>query len=454
MTFRSVNPATGEVVAEYPVESAAATDERIGLAHAAFLGWRDSAFERRRGCLLQAAGLLRHRVDSLARVMTAEMGKPLAEARAEVGKCAWACEYFAENARDMLAPEEVDTEATRSYVRYDPLGVVLAIMPWNFPLWQVVRFAAPALMAGNAVLLKHAPTVLGCAYALEQLLLDAGFPNHLVQVVPRDVDMVEPTLGDARVAGVTLTGSTRAGRAVAEIAGRNLKKCVLELGGSDPYVVLADADVELAAAACVTGRMINGGQSCIAAKRFVVVEPLVERFTGLVVERMTRFVMGDPLASDTSLGPMARVDLRDALHEQVVRSVELGARCVLGGERPGGVGAFYPATVLTGVGPGMPAYSDEVFGPVAVVIAVGNDDEALRVANDTSYGLGAAVFSADAEAAEKRLAHIEAGAVFVNDFVKSDPRLPFGGIKTSGLGRELGTLGIREFTNAKTVWVA
>lgn len=453
MAFTSVNPATSEIIATYDQMDPDRVNEVLAAASGAQREWRSAPFNDRSQVLRRAGDLLRERVDSYARLMTTEMGKPLGQARAEVEKCAWVCEYYAEHAARFLVSDPVEIDTGEAIVSYQPLGVVLAIMPWNFPFWQVLRFAAPTLMAGNGGLLKHAETTMGCALAIERLLLDAGLPDGVFTALLITHDQAAQVIDSEHVQAVTLTGSTRAGRAVAQAAGRALKKTVLELGGSDPYVVLADADLDRAADVCATSRLINSGQSCIAAKRFIVVEARAEEFTGSVTARMAAADFGDPL-HDPPLGPLARLDLRDTLHRQVEQSVRAGARCPLGGSVPEGPGAFYPATVLTNVKPGMPAYDEEVFGPVASIIVAKDDEDAIRIANDTAYGLGAAVFTTDAtrgrHIAEKRL---EAGACFVNDFVASDPRLPFGGIKGSGYGRELGRPGIREFVNVKTVVV-
>jgi succinate-semialdehyde dehydrogenase/glutarate-semialdehyde dehydrogenase len=387
--------------------------------------------------------------------MALEMGKPLAQGRAEADKCAWVCDHYAQHAEGFLAPEDVATDATRSYVAFEPLGVVLAVMPWNFPLWQVFRFVAPALMAGNVGVLKHSSNVSGCALALEAILHDAGVPHDVFRTLLVGSPRVGALIEAPQIAAVTLTGSTPAGRAVAEKAGACLKKVVLELGGSDPYVILDDADLDEAAETCATARLVNGGQSCIAAKRFVVVEEVLEPFVERLVARMGARRLGDPLDEATDVGPQARHDLRDELHGQVQASVEAGARVRLGCQVPKGPGAFYPPSVLTHVVPGMPAYEEELFGPVAAVVSARDEGDALRIANDTPFGLGAAVFTRDRERGE-RIAReeLEAGACFVNTFVRSDPRLPFGGIKESGFGRELGVFGIREFVNVKTVYVA
>jgi succinate-semialdehyde dehydrogenase/glutarate-semialdehyde dehydrogenase len=386
--------------------------------------------------------------------MALEMGKPLAQGRAEAEKCAWVCDFFAEQAEAFLAPRSIPTDASKSLVVFQPLGVVLAVMPWNFPFWQVFRFVAPALMAGNAGLLKHASNVSGCALAIEEILHAAGFPKELFRTLLVGSPRVAALIEAPQVKAVTLTGSTPAGRSVAAKAGERLKKTVLELGGSDPYLILEDADLEPAAETCVASRLINGGQSCIAAKRFIVVEPVRKRFEELFVARMRASRMGDPLEEGVDLGPQARRNLRDELHAQVRRSVERGARLVLGGTLPAGKGAYYPPTVLADVGKGMPAYDEELFGPVAALIAARDEADAVRIANDSPFGLGAAVFTRDLARGQRIAAEaLEAGSCFVNSFVKSDPRLPFGGIKESGYGRELASFGIQEFVNIKTVYV-
>ncbi len=456
MSWTALNPATGKTLKEYPEMSRKELERILQDAHEAQQTWRATDFSHRAGKMRRAAGILRERSEDYARLMTEEMGKPLKEARGEVEKCAWVCEYYADNAEDQLAPEPVETPGNdaSTYVAFEPIGLVLAIMPWNFPFWQVFRFAAPNLMAGNGGILKHAPNVPGCALAIEEVFHDAGFPPALFRSVLVDLDLTGEIIEHPRVRGVTLTGSVGAGRAVAAHAGSQLKKTVLELGGSDPYIILEDADLDAAVATCVTSRMLNGGQSCIAAKRFLVVEPLREEFERKMVERMSRTVMGDPMDEGTTLGPQARPDLRDELHRQVRDSVKAGARLLLGGELPEGPGAFYPATVLTDVVPGMPAYSEELFGPVASIIGVEDEAEAIRVANDTAFGLGGAVFTADRERGERiAVRELDVGACFVNAMVRSDPRLPFGGVKNSGYGRELSPFGIREFVNVKTVWV-
>jgi succinate-semialdehyde dehydrogenase / glutarate-semialdehyde dehydrogenase len=455
MPFQTIDPTTGTRLEVYEALGRSGVALRTAKAHAAFLRWTRTCFRERSALLRSLAEQLRERSARFAALMTSEMGKPLSEATAEVEKCAWVCEYYADNGEAQLTDQDVETDASRSFVSFQPLGVVLGIMPWNFPFWQVIRFAAPSMMAGNAVLLKHAENVTGCALALEQVMLDAGFPVGLFQALLVEVDQIEGIIDNPRVSAVTLTGSTRAGKVVAAQAGARIKKTVLELGGSDPYLVLEDADLDVAANACVLSRMINSGQSCVAAKRFVVVEPVREAFTARVVDLMKATIMGEPTNEGTTLGPLAREDLRDNLHRQVTVSVERGARCVLGGAIPERRGWFYPATVLTDVAPGMPAYDEELFGPVAAILSASDEAEAVRIANDTPYGLGAAVFTTDSARGMRIAAkELHAGACFVNSFVKSDPRMPFGGIKQSGYGRELSLYGIREFVNVKTVWLA
>ena len=368
--------------------------------------------------------------------------------------CAWVCEYYAANAESFLENETIVTQASKSYVSYQPLGTILAVMPWNFPFWQVFRFAAPTLMAGNTAILKHASNVPGCAVAIEEIFREAGFPENVFRSLLIGSSMVENVIKHKAVKAVSLTGSTPAGKSVAALAGAELKKCVLELGGSDPYLILKDADLDMAAKTCATGRLLNAGQSCIGAKRFIVEETVYAHFLELFTHEMNAAHFGDPFDEESTMGPMAREDLRDELHQQVVDSVNKGAEVILGGEIPHRKGAFYPPTILENVKPGMPAYEEELFGPVASVIKVKDEQEAIRVANDTDFGLGAAVFTQNLKKGEHIAEmELEAGACFVNDFVKSDPRLPFGGIKTSGFGRELSVQGIKEFVNVKTVFV-
>jgi succinate-semialdehyde dehydrogenase/glutarate-semialdehyde dehydrogenase len=455
MRYVAIDPHSGEQIRSFPVLEPAEVRAALDRSARAFEAWSSATFTQRAAVLRRAATLLRANATEHARLMAEEMGKPVAAGRAEAEKCAWACDWYAEHADRLLADEPAATEAARSYVAYRPLGPLLAIMPWNFPYWQVFRFAAPALMAGNSVLLKHSSSVPGCALALARLLAEAGLPDGCFQSLFLTNQQAGTVIRNLRVRGVTLTGSVRAGRSVARQAGSRIKKTVLELGGSDPYLILEDADVESAAALCVQSRLMNSGQSCIAAKRFIVVAPVRHRFTEAVVEAMRAARVGNPLDETTTVGPQAREDLRAALHEQVGGSIAKGARVLLGGEMPHGPGWYYPPTVLADVKRGAPAYHDELFGPVASILSARDREHAIRLANDTSFGLGAAVFTADVEEGE-RIARDElnAGCCFVNTFVRSDPRLPFGGIMDSGYGRELGRHGILEFVNAKTVWVS
>jgi succinate-semialdehyde dehydrogenase/glutarate-semialdehyde dehydrogenase len=453
MPIISINPTTGDVLRAYdemsPAEAAAAVED----AHRGWSTWHARSFAERGRVLRRTAELLRSRKDELADLMADEMGKPVKQGVSEAEKCAWVCEYYADNAAAQLAPDVVPTEATSTYVAFEPLGVVLAVMPWNFPLWQVYRFAAPALMAGNAGVLKHASNVPGCALVIEELFRQAGLPAGTFRTLLIGNQQVKAIIEHPLVRAVTLTGSTPAGRAVAAQAGAVLKKTVLELGGSDPYIVLDDADLDLTVETCVNARLINSGQSCIAAKRFVVVKSVLDEFTARFVTAMKARKVGDPRAPGTDVGPQARGDLRDGLHKQVAESVARGAKLLLGGVVPAGPGAFYPPSVLADVQPGMPAFDEELFGPVAAIVRAEDEDDAVRLANRSVFGLGAAVFTSDLKRGEAVARRLDAGAVFVNAQVASDPRLPFGGIKESGYGRELGSYGIKEFVNIKTVHV-
>lgn len=454
MPIESINPASGELILKYEEMSPEKVSEIIRDVHQAFLNWKQTGFAQRAEKMKKAAQILRDSTEEYARLMAMEMGKPLKEGRSEAEKCAWVCDYYADNAANFLQREMVETDAGKSYVTFQPLGVVLAVMPWNFPFWQVFRFAAPALMAGNVGVLKHASNVPGCALAIEDIFRKAGFPENAFRTLLVGSKQVDAIIENPLIVAATLTGSTPAGRAVAKKAGEMLKKTVLELGGSDAYVVLEDADLPEAVSTCINSRLINSGQSCIAAKRFIVVESHADRFEELYVEQMKAKKMGDPMSEDSDIGPQAREDLRDDLHRQVTESIKKGAKRLLGGEIPKQKGAYYPPTVLTNVKKGMPAYDEELFGPVAAIIRVKNEEEAIRTANDSVFGLGAAVFTKDIVRGEKIAAErLEAGACFVNSFVKSDPRLPFGGIKESGYGRELSHYGIKEFVNIKTVYV-
>ena len=450
--MESTNPATEERIALYPEMDAAEVRRQIERGAARFEAWRTVPVEERAVPMRNLAELLRARRGGLGRLLTLEMGKPIASAEAEVDKCAWVCDYYAEQAADILAPRHVATGASASYVRYDPLGVILAVMPWNFPFWQVFRFLAPALMAGNAAVLKHASNVCGCALAIEELIGAAGFPDGLLAALLIPSGRVMEVIQHPAVRAVTLTGSEQAGMAIAAAAGRELKKTVLELGGSDPLIVLADSDVDAVAASAAASRTINCGQSCIAAKRFIVEEPIADAFTEALVASMRRLKLGDPMDRANDLGPLARRDFADDLHRQVTRSTAAGARLLCGGKQPRRVGYYYPPTVLADVLPGMAAFDEETFGPVAPVIRARDADEAIALANHSAFGLGASIWTTDLARAERLAVELQAGCVFINETVKSDPRLPFGGVKRSGYGRELADVGMHEFVNIKTVW--
>jgi succinate-semialdehyde dehydrogenase/glutarate-semialdehyde dehydrogenase len=453
VAIESRNPATGELLETFAPTPRDEIERTLARAATAFDDWRRRRFAERAALLQAAARRLRAEKAEHARTMALEMGKPVAQGEDEVEKCAWACDFFAEHGEAFMAEEPRETEAARSYVRFDPLGAVLAVMPWNFPFWQVFRFAAPALMAGNVGILKHASNVPRCALAIPALLRAAGVPDGVFQTVLVGADAVSDLIADRRVAAVTLTGSETAGSRVAEHAGRALKKTVMELGGSDPFVVLEDADLDLAARTAASARLVNSGQSCIAAKRFIAVEAVADAFLERFVAEMRARRMGDPLDRSTQVGPQARHDLRDQLHRQVEASLARGARPLLGGRVPDGPGAYYPATVLAAVDPGMPAFDEETFGPVAAVVRARDEHHAIALANESVYGLGASLFTADRARAERLVAEIQAGVVFVNGQVRSDPRLPFGGVKRSGWGRELSEVGMREFVNVKSVWI-
>ena len=453
MSLESINPATGRVMRVFEEWSVAETDRVVEEVHGRWPGWRDRSFAERATLMRKAAEVLRLHTGEYAELMALEMGKPLAQGRAEVEKCAWVCEFYADHAAGYLADEPVDSDGSRAMVAFRPLGLVLAVMPWNFPFWQVFRCAAPALMAGNVLVLKHSSNVPRCALAIEDVFRKAGFPEQTFRTLLIGSRRVEGVIENRRVRAVALTGSDAAGRQVAATAGRMLKKTVLELGGSDPFIVLADADLAAAARVGALARCINAGQSCIAAKRFLVEEPVYSRFLELFVREMAALVVGDPLDEVTQVGPLARRDLVADLHGQVSDAVKLGAEAILGGQPLESPGCYYPPTVLTGVKPGMRAYHEELFGPVATVMVVRDADHALSVANDTPFGLGASLWTTDLAKGAGMAARIESGAVFVNGMVKSDPRLPFGGVKDSGYGRELGSFGIREFVNIQTVWI-
>ncbi|MDX1658218.1 MAG: NAD-dependent succinate-semialdehyde dehydrogenase [Nitriliruptorales bacterium] len=454
MAFQTVNPATGEPGESYDEHDADEIAWRLAKAEETFHDWRETSFDQRSELLARVADLLDERQDELAELMVTEMGKPIAGARSEVEKCAWVCRHYAEHAEGYLERDLIDTDAETSYVRFDPLGPLFAIMPWNFPLWQVFRAAAPSIMAGNTVLLKHAANVPGCALAIEDLFASADAPNGLFQTLMIQSRDAGEVIADERIRAVTLTGSVGAGRAVAEQAGANLKKTVLELGGSDAFIVLEDADLDHTVPLAVQSRLINNGESCIAAKRFIVVEDILDDFLDRFVEEMASVTVGDPMDPDTDVGPLAREDLRDDLHDQVQRTVDAaGAKLVLGGQPIDGPGFFYEPTVIAGVEAEMAGAQEETFGPAAVVMSAEHEEAAIALANASDFGLGASVWTSDLKRGQRVAGRVDAGCLFVNQLVKSDPRVPFGGVKDSGYGRELGAYGIKEFVNAKTVWV-
>jgi succinate-semialdehyde dehydrogenase/glutarate-semialdehyde dehydrogenase len=452
-SMRSINPATGETLAAYPTLAPAELEAKLALAHDAAARWRRTPVAERAAMVARLGDLLESEKDRLGRLMTSEMGKPIQAAIDEAAKCAAGCRFYAEHGPGFIADAHVDDDGHRSFVSYDPLGVVLAIMPWNFPFWQAIRFMAPAFVAGNVGLLKHASNVPGCALELESLVRGAGAPEGVFQTLLVGSDAVAGILADPRVAAATLTGSEGAGRSVAKHAGEHLKKTVLELGGSDAFVVMPSADLDVAVKTAVTARTINNGQSCIAAKRFIVHERIAESFLEGFTAGMQALRVGDPMDRATQLGPLASARLAEELEEQVTRSVQMGARLLCGGKRTTPGGAYFPATVLTDIPPDSPAYRDELFGPVGCVFAARDIDDAIRIANDTRFGLGSSAWTNDAREQERFVRELDAGSVFVNDMVVSDPRFPFGGVKASGYGRELSDVGMREFTNVKTVRV-
>ena len=453
MKYESIDPTTGQRIEGFPFAAAGEVREALAAADAAAAGWRTTPLETRVAHVSRTAELLDAQAGELAELMTEEMGKRLEEGRAEAGKCAWACRWYAEHAATLLESEERDSDGSEARIRYEPLGPILAIMPWNFPFWQFFRFAVPALVAGNVVLLKHAPNTPRCALRIERLLLEAGLPAGVVQNLFLTHEQAAGVMSDRRVRGVTFTGSTRGGKQVAAQGGAHLKKMVMELGGADAFIVLDDADVTRAVETGVAARCLNNGQSCIAAKRFVLQKSVYDEFRDGLVTRMRAMRLGDPRDPEVQLGPLARRDLREKLADQVERSIVAGARALCGGATPEGDGFFYPATVLVDAPADSPAATEELFGPVATLFRVDTEDDAIRLANATDYGLGTSLWSADRERADRLVPRIESGAVFVNGMVKSDPRLPFGGIKDSGFGRELGREGLLEFVNRKTVWI-
>jgi len=451
MAIQAINPATEEVIQTYQEFTQQQIDSALDQVYERQKQWRTTSFQERAAGLHALAKVLRSDKARYAGIITAEMGKPIVEAEAEVEKCAWNCEFYADHAPGFLEPEHVDIGVTESYVAFEPLGVVLAIMPWNFPFWQVIRFLAPALMAGNTAVLKHASNVPGSALAIEEAVRRAGLPEGVFRALLVPGSGVEPLIGDPRVHAITLTGSSEVGEKVASAAGRHLKKQVLELGGSDPFVILNDADLDGAAKTAARARNQNSGQSCIAAKRFIVEEGVADQFVEKFAAAVKALQVGDPTARDTNVGPLARGDLRESLVIQVDASLKQGAQAIVGGKILDRQGYFYAPTVLDGVSLDMPAFREETFGPVAAIVRAKDADEAVTLANDTEYGLGAALWSSDLERAKQLARRIDAGAVFINGMVASDPRMPFGGVKRSGYGRELGAYGIREFCNIQTV---
>jgi succinate-semialdehyde dehydrogenase / glutarate-semialdehyde dehydrogenase len=452
--MKSINPATGEIIREYREHTATEVSGIINHVHEAWLSWKETSFEHRSALMTKAAIVLQQKKEELALLMTMEMGKLLAESTAEIEKCALACEFYALHAKEMLKDEPVATDAGRSFVTFQPVGVILAVMPWNFPFWQVIRFAAPALMAGNAAVLKHASNVPGCAMALEGIFREAGFPHDVFRMLMIPPAAVDAVIEHPHIVAATLTGSEAAGSHVASLAGKHIKKTVLELGGADPFIVLEDADMEMAVKTAVKARMINQGQSCIAAKRFIVMDSVARQFEDGMKTAFESLRIGDPADPETQVGPLARPDLVDELENQVLQSVAAGARLVTGGHRPARSGCYFEPTILSCVEKGMPVYAQETFGPVATIITVKSGEEAVRIANDSEFGLGGCVWTRNTERGEKIARLVSTGAMFVNGMTKSDPRLPFGGIKRSGYGRELASYGIREFVNIKTIWIA
>ena len=453
MGFTAINPANGELLAEYMHWSVSELAHVLVEVDEVRPVWARTPIANRCALMRHAAQLLRDWREDLAALISSEMGKLIRESRAEVDKCALACDYYAEYGPSFVADEPITSDAGRSYIAWQPLGTVLAVMPWNFPFWQVFRFAAPALVAGNTAVLKHASNVPGCAQAIETIFVEAGFPANVFRTLMINAAQVESVIRDSRIHAVTLTGSEPAGRQVAATAGAVLKKCVLELGGSDPFVVLEDADLELTVAQAVASRFLNGGQSCIAAKRFIVVDNIAGEFLRRFKAAVEMLQPGDPLNENTTLAPLARPDLREELHRQVTDSIAAGAVLITGGHKLEGAGNYYAPTIIDQVVPGQRAYREELFGPVAIVIRAHSEADALRIANDSDFGLGSSVWTTDTKRGEQFALQMESGCAFVNGIVKSDPRLPFGGIKHSGFGRELSHLGMREFVNAKTVWI-
>jgi succinate-semialdehyde dehydrogenase len=449
----SLNPTTGEELQRYPFQTDAELDQALARSSAAFKVWRQVPLAERSAVLVRLGNVLRNMAEPMARMISLEMGKPISQARGEVAKCAGLCDWYAEHGPAMLANEPTLVPDAKAHIEYRPLGAILAIMPWNFPLWQVLRGAVPVLLAGNTYVLKHAPNVMGSALLLGEALVEAGFPDSVLEVINVSPQQVSRAIADDRIAAVTVTGSVRAGSAIASQAGAALKKCVLELGGSDPFIVLADADLDEAVKAATVGRYQNTGQVCAAAKRLIIEQSILPAFTEKFVAAVKALKIGDPLADDTYIGPMARYDLRDELDQQVQATLAEGAELLLGGHKLEGAGNFYAPTILAGVQPGMTAFDQELFGPVAAVITARDAEHALELANDSDFGLTASLWTADTQVAQDLTERLETGAVFVNGYSASDPRVGFGGVKKSGFGRELSHFGVREFCNAKTVWL-
>ncbi len=453
MSIKTINPTTNQIKKEFEALSDPALEKKLELSWQEYLKWSKLTIEQRSAHILQLQRALLHKKEELAQLMTLEMGKPITEARAEIEKCAWLCEHYANEAAAMLAPEQVETEAKESYIRFDSIGITFAVMPWNFPFWQVFRQTIPSLLVGNTVVLKHASNVPQCALIMEEVLIAAGLPEGCFQTLLIKHDQTELVLSDPNVKMVSLTGSERAGSSVAALAGKYMKKSILELGGSDPFLVLKDANLERAAEIATAGRFQNNGQSCIAAKRFIVAKEVKDEFTKLFKEKVAALKVGNPADETTNIGPMAREDLAEELLSQIKRSVEAGAKIILGGDRPDRLGAYFNPTLLDNVTPGMPAFDEELFGPAAAIITAENEGHAIELANNSRYGLGSVIFSKDTERAKGIAQHINSGSVFINQLVKSHPKLPFGGVNLSGYGRELSTYGLKEFANIKTVWV-
>ncbi len=453
MSIQTINPTNNQLVKSFDEYSLQNVSQIIGKAQSAFLTWREKSFSEKSKLMFNAANVLRSNKNKYAEIMTMEMGKPITQAIAEVEKCAWVCEYYAENTELFLSQEFIKTDASESYIQFDPLGIVLAVMPWNYPFWQVLRFAAPALMVGNVALLKHASNVPMSALAIEEVFSEAGFPENVFNTLLVSSKQVEDVINNPLVKAATLTGSEPAGKAIASSSGKALKKTVMELGGSDPFVILNDANIEEAVSVGVTARILNNGQSCIAAKRFIMVEEVADEFETKFVSKMKKLIIGDPMDVKTELGPIAREDILEELDWQVKETVNQGGKILTGGKRVNRNGSFYQPTVLSNVKKGMVAYSEEFFGPVAIMIRAKDVNEAIQIANDTPFGLGASIWTSDVTQAKELTKQIDSGSVFINGLVKSDPRLPFGGVKSSGYGRELSHYGIKEFVNIKTVWV-